>query len=123
MKYLLIQDGQYRGEISYEPNMTSKERSIPGCEIWYMSDDYKLPKNEEYEHMIQDPRPFPNEDALQAIRNKRDVLIAETDWVVLSDVSLTEEKKQALLSYRQALRDLPETFKDNPNDVIWPTKP
>lgn len=36
--------------------------------------------------------------------------------------ALDEAQKQAWRSYRQALRDLPQTF-SNPEDVIWPTPP
>jgi hypothetical protein len=29
---------------------------------------------------------------------------------------------QSWLDYRQALRDLPQTF-SNPDEIVWPTKP
>lgn len=53
------------------------------------------------------------------IRNRRDVLLSSTDWAVLPD---SPYNTQALLDYRQALRDLPQTF-TNPDDVVWPDNP
>lgn len=55
---------------------------------------------------------------LKELREERDRLIAETDWWVLPDRTPTSEQ----LAYRQALRDITETY-SNLNDVVWPTKP
>ena len=58
---------------------------------------------------------FPNSH-----RNKRNALLAETDWWALSDCTMTAEQT----AYRQALRDItahanwPELA-----DSDWPTKP
>ena len=53
------------------------------------------------------------------IREKRDVLLAETDWTQNPDVpSTTKEKWQ---TYRQALRDVPS--QSDPYNITWPTKP
>ena len=57
-------------------------------------------------------------DALNALRRERDVKIAETDWWVLPDRTPT----QAQLDYRQALRDITNTYTSR-DDVVWPTKP
>ena len=54
------------------------------------------------------------------IRQKRDELIKSSDWIFLPDISL--KNKEAWLTYRQALRDLPQNFED-PSEVIWPQKP
>jgi hypothetical protein len=50
-------------------------------------------------------------------REKRNALLAETDFYALSDVTMPD----AMKTYRQALRDLP-MHKDWPN-VDFPTKP
>lgn len=60
----------------------------------------------------------PQEIAEESIRNKRDRLLAETDWMALSDVTMTSE----MVAYRQALRDAPEQ-EGFPFEVAWPTKP
>jgi len=52
------------------------------------------------------------------IREKRNTLLAETDWMATSDRTMT----QAEIDYRQALRDIPQQ-EGFPTDVIWPTKP
>ena len=60
-------------------------------------------------------------EALAELRSKRNRLLAETDYLALSDVTLTSEME----TYRQALRELP-TGKDTVakcENVTWPTKP
>lgn len=60
----------------------------------------------------------PQDQAEDAVRNKRDQLLKETDWMALSDVTMTEE----MTAYRQALRDITEQT-GFPYSVVWPTKP
>ena len=60
-----------------------------------------------------------DETLWERVREVRNTLLLETDWIVLSDVVLSN--KDAWLEYRQALRDM--TNVDNPFDVIIPTKP
>lgn len=52
------------------------------------------------------------------IRRKRRELLAETDWMANSDVTMSDEWR----AYRQALRDLPANTTD-PANPVWPTKP
>ena len=54
----------------------------------------------------------------QSLREKRNLLLTQTDYLALSDVTLTEEMR----TYRQALRDLPSNTTD-PENPVWPTKP
>lgn len=58
------------------------------------------------------------EDNLERLKARRNVLLAETDWWVLPDRTST----QSQLDYRQALRDITETY-TSLDDVVWPTKP
>jgi hypothetical protein len=51
-------------------------------------------------------------------RLQRNALLSETDWMALSDVTMTPEMR----SYRQALRDL-TTQPGFPDSISWPTKP
>ena len=55
---------------------------------------------------------------LAALRKKRNQLLAETDYLALSDVTLSTE----MAEYRQALRDLPANTSD-PANPTWPVKP
>jgi len=61
---------------------------------------------------------LPTEDAGRNIRRQRDNLLSKTDWMALSDNTMTPEWS----SYRQALRGITaqEGF---PFSVDWPTKP
>lgn len=54
----------------------------------------------------------------QELRERRNLLLAQTDYLALSDVTLTEDMR----AYRQALRDLPANTTD-PENPTWPTKP
>jgi len=59
-------------------------------------------------------------EPMRLLREERDRLLAETDWMAGSDVTMSDAWK----TYRQALRDAPAqdgvTGLDN---VTWPTKP
>ena len=57
-------------------------------------------------------------DAEAAVRNQRDMLLTATDWMALSDVTMSSE----MTAYRQALRDIPAQS-GFPASVTWPTKP
>ena len=60
-----------------------------------------------------------NADELDFLRTVRNQLLAETDHWMFSD---TTTATQAQLDYRQALRDITDTY-SNIGDVVWPTKP
>ena len=51
-------------------------------------------------------------------RQHRNKLLAETDWSALSDVTMSD----AMRTYRQALRDIPQQ-PDFPNRFTMPNKP
>jgi len=54
-------------------------------------------------------------DDLRQVRNQ---MLAETDWWASSDLTMTD----AQTAYRQALRDITDTY-SSLNDVVWPEKP
>jgi len=60
----------------------------------------------------------PADILLDRLRQRRNQLLAETDYLALSDSTLTDEMR----TYRQALRDLPANTTD-PANPVWPTKP
>jgi hypothetical protein len=61
----------------------------------------------------------PLDEVTNIIRNNRDYLISETDWMTLND---SPTISQEWIDYRQELRDL--TSQDGfPYDVVWPIKP
>jgi hypothetical protein len=59
--------------------------------------------------------------ALAELRNKRNRLLAETDYLALSDQTMSSE----MTTYRQALRDITNglTTVEDVEAVTWPTKP
>ena len=59
--------------------------------------------------------------ALMGLRFKRDRLLEQTDYLALSDVTMSDAWK----TYRQQLRDLTDglTTESEVNSVTWPTKP
>ena len=58
------------------------------------------------------------EAPMKTLRLERNHRLAETDWMANSDVTMSAEWS----AYRQALRDITDTY-SSPNDVVWPTKP
>jgi hypothetical protein len=59
--------------------------------------------------------------ALADLRQRRNRLLAETDYLALSDNTLSNDMK----TYRQNLRDLPDgkDTVEKCNNATWPTKP
>ena len=58
----------------------------------------------------------------EKVRSKRDSLISDSDWTQIADIQLAEDKKNEFTTYRQTLRDLPQST-ENPDDIVWPVKP
>jgi len=59
--------------------------------------------------------------AIKNLRTKRNRLLAETDYLALSDNTLSDDMK----TYRQNLRDLPagKDTVEKCENATWPTKP
>ena len=57
-----------------------------------------------------------NNERWDLIRKRRNRELSETDWMALSDVSISDAWK----AYRQSLRDITTQDIDN---ITWPTKP
>ena len=66
-------------------------------------------------------------EPMRLLREKRDILLRETDWTQNRDVTLSNDSDWQ--TYRQSLRDLPSTAEPqldeqrNLTNVTWPTKP
>lgn len=57
-------------------------------------------------------------EPLKLLRAERNRRLAETDWWASSDLTMT----QAQIDYRQALRDITDTYQSL-DTVVWPVKP
>ena len=58
------------------------------------------------------------EEKLADLRKDRNILLAQTDYLALADNTMTPEME----AYRQALRDITDTY-SSLEDVVWPTQP
>ena len=56
------------------------------------------------------------------IREKRDNLIAKSDWTVATDTPLSDSVKAKRVNYRKALRDL-QASESDPDDIVFPDEP
>lgn len=71
--------------------------------------------------IIQNPEPDDSMVA-EAIRDKRNNLIGETDYYLMPDYPSNPQNLEELKVYRQALRDIPKQ-EGFPRDVRWPDVP
>ena len=68
---------------------------------------------------VKPPAPVVTTDqAFAELREKRNILLHDTDWWASSDLNMSEDQT----TYRQALRDLPANTADAANPV-WPVAP
>lgn len=56
-----------------------------------------------------------------SVRDQRNRLLAESDWIVTKSLEAGEDVPTAWKDYRQALRDVTE--QTDPFAIVWPTKP
>ena len=102
-----------------------------------MPDDYWISETHDYKYdpetdsIVEDLNPpgppVPTQEeldemALTALRQERDVYLASTDWVVTKAAETGEPESAEWKKYRQDLRDITKTYK-NQNEVVWPTPP
>lgn len=79
--------------------------------------------SDENGYPINAPQIPPSHDEMcLVVRTERDLTLQLSDWVLLSDVPLSPEKKQEWLTYRQELRDV-TSQNGFPFSVVWPVKP
>ena len=57
-------------------------------------------------------------EPLKLLRAERNRRLAETDWWASSDLTMSQARRD----YRQALRDITDTYQSH-DTVVWPVKP
>jgi hypothetical protein len=62
------------------------------------------------------------QERLRRLRKERNLKLAETDWVVTSSLEAGVAVPAEWVTYRQALRDITDTYVDQ-FTVVWPNKP
>jgi len=61
-------------------------------------------------------------EQLRLLRKERTQKLAETDWVVTKYIELGQPIPSEWATYRQALRDITDSYSSQ-FDVVWPIKP
>ena len=62
------------------------------------------------------------EQKLENLRTERNAKLSETDWLITMHKELGTNIPAAWKTYRQALRDITDTY-TSLDDVVWPEKP
>lgn len=93
---------------------------VPDCPYWLDGKKYML----KHPDALPEGATFekPSEISAQEERALRDELLRQSDWAVLPDAPLSDEKKQEWMAYRQALRDIPQQS-GFPEQVVMPELP
>lgn len=66
---------------------------------------------------------LPDDSPEAIVRAVRNYLLSQCDWTQLPDSPLTEAKRAEWATYRQALRDITETYADNLLETEFPDAP
>ena len=117
-------------EIRFRENITS-EKDENGDMI-YTYDEYLLVMldRDGLEKIVQDNLPAwlayakqqETDNQAQAVRDKRDKLLAGTDWTQTDDAPLSSTDRESMRKYRQSLRDI-TSQSGFPQAIVWPEKP
>ena len=107
-------------------NYNIKSNEYSGLE-WLDSADTK-PTETEINNKISE---LDAVEAMKLLREERNVLLSETDWMVIKSQETGVAMSNAWKTYRQALRDLPASstptldanYELDLSSVTWPTEP
>jgi hypothetical protein len=103
-------------------NICNGPSNGPISKIKFIDGFVNIPTEEQIQEKIAELQAT---EPLRLLRQQRNQLLAESDWMALSDRVMN----QAQIDYRQALRDLPATsdpqLDENGNltNVNWPEEP
>lgn len=120
-----------RGEPKNEEEFKQMFRKVTGADSNGSAIESSDPKDwgTTWEKISAKKTELVNAEPMRLLRLERNRLLAESDWMANSDVTMPDEWK----TYRQQLRDFPASPKINPQlkddgslnmtSVSWPTKP
>tara|TARA_A100001391_G_scaffold79675_1_gene51720 strand:+ start:614 stop:946 length:333 start_codon:yes stop_codon:yes gene_type:complete len=95
-----------------------KEWSIQGTTlVWHSEGPY--PTDQEIDAKASE---LESSESLRLLRLKRNEKLTESDWVVVRATETNTEIPQSWKTYRQALRDITQTYQSLDN-VAWPSEP
>ena len=112
--------------VSYAGQLCSVNKLVDGVQIASIPFD---PANTDYQAYLawleEGNEPLPADEAASLtwddIRAKRDQLIQDSDWTMIPGATVDQ---LAWATYRQILRDLPQTYAaTGPESVVWPEPP
>lgn len=119
MYYVFREDGTFRYASNSEPTDFLDGEHLIESDIDFDPPDTLTLVDGEIVCTPYNPADYDYSDGYwEDLRNKRNRLLAETDFYGLPDVTMPEE----IRVYRQQLRDLPANTED-PLSVVWPAKP
>ena len=120
-----------RGEPTNEEEFNQMFRKVTGADKNGSAIESADPKDwgTTWEKVSAEKKKLTDAEPMRLLRLERNRLLAESDWMANSDVTMPDEWK----TYRQKLRDFPASPKINPQlkddgslnmtSVSWPTKP
>ena len=126
-----INEWVLRGEPTNEEEFNQMFRKVTGADANGSAIESADPKDwgTTWEKVTAEKKKLTDAEPMRLLRLERNRLLAESDWMANSDVTMPDEWK----TYRQQLRDFPASPKINPqlkddgtlnmSSVSWPTKP
>ena len=63
-----------------------------------------------------------NDLDLGSVRQQRNGMLSGTDWTQIGDATLGDHTAEEWRTYRQALKDIPQTY-SRVSEVVWPNDP
>ena len=126
-----INEWVLRGEPNSEDDFNQMFRKVTGADKNGSAIESADPKDwgTTWEKVSAEKKKLTDAEPMRLLRLERNRLLAESDWMANSDVTMPDEWK----TYRQQLRDFPASPKINPQlkddgtlnmtSVSWPTKP
>lgn len=96
--------------------------SVKHRETWEsirLPEGYEKPPKDDFEAKLQE---LIDAQPLKELRTKRNIRLAEVDWIFSTDYHIPDQLRDEWTRYRQALRDLPSLTED-PENPVWPEKP
>ena len=107
------------GDIKYRIRIVRADDEMQLYEFEYqmrrkaMTEDERIREDVEMEQHIKIATAEIINNRMKLIRERRDVLLARSDYYLsMSDIKITDEKKDEIVKYRQELRDFPSKFVD-----------
>jgi len=122
---LVISNGKVAVGDVYSPANESFSTPNAGVPNWIADTDIPVKPTPRFDGETFSLNPTSLEwesDEMAKVRNQRDILLAAMDFTQLPDFP-EGDYKTACANYRNALRVIPEQYRDNPHEVFWPEIP